>query len=77
MPIARVMNPDVPVIEPADVPVTQGGGDQNGTQATSILHGQAGTGCAAINMPIKPQNAGGTTVTGVPSNAPLPPKPPG
>lgn len=75
MPIARVMNEPGDAINPLGMPGGQGGGDLNGSQATSILHGQAGTGASAISLPRALRQSG--TTTGVVSNAPLPSKPPG
>jgi len=40
-------------MQPLSGPVTYGGGDLNGSQATHLL-GQAGTGCGKINVPRKP-----------------------
>lgn len=39
-------------------PQNAGGGDLNGTQATSILHSQSGTSAAKIAVPRKFANAG-------------------
>ena len=56
--ISRNMQLDMP--EPRDVPSpeTQGGGDLNGTSATSILMYQAGTNATRWQMPRKAPNPG-------------------
>ena len=55
--ISRNMQADL--IVPLDAPgLQQGGGNLNGTQATSILHGQSGTAAQRIALPRKPPNAG-------------------
>jgi hypothetical protein len=59
MPIARVMNwpaGEEPAPEPTDVPTLQGGGDQNGSQNTAHMMGQAGTGANRVALPRRFQN---------------------
>ena len=52
--IARNLNPlDLP-----PGPQNQGGGDLNGTQATSILFSHAGTAAQRVALPRRPMNSG-------------------
>lgn len=60
--IARNMaalDPPVADVSPLAAPgAIQGGGDLNGTQATSILFSHAGTAAARVALPRKPTNPG-------------------
>jgi hypothetical protein len=54
--ISRNMNPDPLTLPPG--PQNQGGGNLNGTQATSILFSHAGTTAQQIALPRRPMNSG-------------------
>lgn len=63
MPIARVMN----MPDGSTPPPTTGGGDSNGTMATSIIFSHAGTTAAQLGVPA--QLHFGSSLAGIPSVA--------
>jgi hypothetical protein len=56
--IGRFFGVPLAEIEGQDVNTTAGGGDLNGTSATSILFHQAGTADAQVNVPRLAPNSG-------------------
>lgn len=50
-PSGAIYGPTPGIERNMDVPEIFGGGDQNGTASTSILHGQAGTAASKIATP--------------------------